>query len=92
MCCCRWQTHVAQDWETHGNQVRHQISYHYDFKLKQTHTKVGKKKLINNNQLNNNRDLSHRMKPCKGLAPHGASNGADHLVPLLTPIARRDFE
>ena len=33
------------------------------------------------------------MKPGKGLAPHGASNGADHLVPLLTLIARsrRDF-
>ena len=28
------------------------------------------------------------MKPCKGLAPHGASNRADHLVSLLTPIAR----
>ena len=71
MCCCRWQTHVAQDWETDGNQVRHQISYHYDFKLKQTHTKVGKKKLINNNQFNNIIDLS----PHEALQGTGSSWG-----------------
>ena len=31
---------------------------------------------------------SYRMKPSKRLAPHGASNGANHLNPLVTPIAR----
>ena len=29
---------------------------------------------------------SHRMKPGKGLAPHGTSYGADHLSSLVTPI------
>ena len=34
---------------------------------------------------------SHRMKPGKGLAPHGASNGANHLDSLVTPVARGCF-